>query len=113
MKIGFIKKLLLGGATTLGFIGFASPAAFAWSGNNGDSYSNNNSYANSYSNRDDNNDCPSNSYNWEQSRGNSNWGNESYGNSYNSNSNGCQRDHSASYSSYGQNGCENDGYQSD
>lgn len=34
MKRPSIKQLTLGGATVLGMIGFASPAAFAMSGNN-------------------------------------------------------------------------------
>jgi len=44
MKIPAIKQLTLGGATVLGMIGFASPAAFAMSGGNYTSSSHYSSY---------------------------------------------------------------------
>ena len=35
MKRGLLKKLLISGTTALGIVGFAAPAAFAWSGGGG------------------------------------------------------------------------------
>lgn len=45
-RTGFVKRLLLSGATAFSLVGFASPAVFAMDGGNG-GYGNSNGYSNS------------------------------------------------------------------
>lgn len=46
-RTGFVKRLLLSGATAFSLVGFASPAVFAWDGGNSSGYNNSNGYGNS------------------------------------------------------------------
>jgi hypothetical protein len=112
MRVGLIKKLVLGGVTAFSLIGFASPAAFAWDGGgsggygsyNATDYSNSNNY--NYGNYGDyggNYGCNMQQNSYGNDMG---WDWDDYGGNNGSYSNGCMNhNHENSYqlSSYSNN----------